>query len=312
MRELLAETAEASRFDPRTGDCRWRASKRSSRTSTPSRFGRSGGTGGIPADPAVARAAEAVRRASAAETPRLVRRRDALPGSIGSSGRPRSSSTRTARSATTPRASSRRPLEAAPPPRGGLAHAREDPGRAPRFPSETRSSSCATTATACPVLASARARVPGIVHDRSGSGQTVFVEPLDVIESNNELALLAAEERREVERLLAEFGGLVLVAGNRAARRGAELAALDALEAKVEFGEIGEGRLPEISDDGRVDARGGAPPAARPPVRGPPQPGARVGRQRRPRRGAARLRALRRIGGCWSSPDPTPAARPSC
>src|SRR5690242_3410111 len=48
-----------------------------------------------------------------------------------------------------------------------------------------------------PVLASARGRVPGIVHDRSGSGQTVFVEPLEVIEPNNDLALLAAEERRE-------------------------------------------------------------------------------------------------------------------
>ena len=40
-----------------------------------------------------------------------------------------------------------------------------------------------------PVQASARARVPGIVHDRSGSGQTVFVEPMEVIESNNDLAL---------------------------------------------------------------------------------------------------------------------------
>jgi len=61
-----------------------------------------------------------------------------------------------------------------------------------------------------PVLASARGRVPGIVHDRSGSGQTVFVEPMEVIEPNNDLALLAAEERREIERLLRKFGDLVL------------------------------------------------------------------------------------------------------
>ncbi|HYR46329.1 MAG TPA: endonuclease MutS2, partial [Thermoanaerobaculia bacterium] len=101
-----------------------------------------------------------------------------------------------------------------------------------------------------PVLASARARVPGIVHDRSGSGQTVFVEPLEVIESNNDLALLAAEERREIEKLLADFAREVLAASEELERAVAEMAALDALEAKVEFGELVEGRLPEISDDG--------------------------------------------------------------
>ena len=101
-----------------------------------------------------------------------------------------------------------------------------------------------------PVLASSRGRVPGIVHDRSGSGQTVFVEPLEVIEANNDLALLAAEERREIERLLGEFGRAVLGEADRLLDAVDALAALDALEAKVAFGEMGEGRLPEIADDG--------------------------------------------------------------
>jgi DNA mismatch repair protein MutS2 len=101
-----------------------------------------------------------------------------------------------------------------------------------------------------PVLASARGRVPGIVHDRSGSGQTVFVEPLEVIEPNNDLALLAAEERREVERLLRRFGELVLSREEELRTASRELAELDALEAKVAFGEMGEGRLPEIAEDG--------------------------------------------------------------
>ncbi len=101
-----------------------------------------------------------------------------------------------------------------------------------------------------PVQASARGRVPGIVHDRSGSGQTVFVEPMEVIESNNDLALTAAEERREVERLLTGFGRAILEHGDELRRAVDELAALDAIEAKVAFGESGGGRLPEISDDG--------------------------------------------------------------
>ncbi|MDQ2870868.1 MAG: Smr/MutS family protein [Acidobacteriota bacterium] len=101
-----------------------------------------------------------------------------------------------------------------------------------------------------PVLASSRARVPGMVHDRSGSGQTVFVEPMEVIEANNDLALLAGEERREVERLLTGFGRSVLAAAEPLGAAVGELAELDALEAKVEFGDLSEGRVPEISDDG--------------------------------------------------------------
>ena len=111
-----------------------------------------------------------------------------------------------------------------------------------------------------PVLSSARARVPGMVHDRSGSGQTVFVEPMEVIEANNDLALLAGEERREVERLLTGFGRLVLSSGPDLALAVEDLAALDALEAKVEFGDLVEGRIPEISDDGEWILRGARHP----------------------------------------------------
>src|SRR4051794_20730899 len=52
------------------------------------------------------------------------------------------------------------------------------------------------------VRAASRAQVPGIVHDASGSGQTVFVEPLAVVELNNRLAQAAAEAREEEERIL--------------------------------------------------------------------------------------------------------------
>lgn len=106
-----------------------------------------------------------------------------------------------------------------------------------------------------PVTASARARLPGIVHDHSGSGQTIFVEPLEAIEANNDLALLASEERLEVERLLKEFGGAVLAAAPELSAAAEELAQLDALEAKVEFGELAQGRIAEISEDGSWELR---------------------------------------------------------
>jgi DNA mismatch repair protein MutS2 len=63
-----------------------------------------------------------------------------------------------------------------------------------------------------PVLAlkaSSRSSLPGIVHDASGSGQTLFVEPYEVVELNNRRSEAAAEEREEVERLLGELSRLV-------------------------------------------------------------------------------------------------------
>ena len=53
-----------------------------------------------------------------------------------------------------------------------------------------------------PVKAEFRRKVPGVIHGSSSSGQTVFVEPLETIEQNNELQRLLDEEQREVHRIL--------------------------------------------------------------------------------------------------------------
>ncbi|HEY7397041.1 MAG TPA: Smr/MutS family protein [Gaiellaceae bacterium] len=67
------------------------------------------------------------------------------------------------------------------------------------------------------VRAAERARVPGIVHDASSSGQTLFVEPYAVVELSNRLSEAAAAAREEVDRILAELSALV--AGNGRALR---------------------------------------------------------------------------------------------
>jgi len=68
-----------------------------------------------------------------------------------------------------------------------------------------------------PVKAEARSRVKGIVHDTSGSGQTLFVEPLVAVELGNAWREAQAAERDEVERILDELSALV--AANAAALR---------------------------------------------------------------------------------------------
>ncbi|MFL5778920.1 MAG: endonuclease MutS2, partial [Chloroflexota bacterium] len=62
-----------------------------------------------------------------------------------------------------------------------------------------------------PVKAEARARVKGIVHDASGSGQTLFIEPLVVVELGNAWRETQVAEREEVERILDELSALVAV-----------------------------------------------------------------------------------------------------
>ena len=200
---------------------------------------------------AAARAAEAVRRALAkAQSPLLSRRRDAMPGFVELLGRARrlfdsdgsirddaSPELREARSALRKRRGevSKR--------LGKILEERRDfVGDAVVVLRNDR--------YCLPVVATARSRVPGIVHDRSGSGQTVFVEPMEVIESNNEIALLAAQERREVESLLASFGREVLGVSEDLEAAIEQIGGLDALEAKVDFGEACGGRIVEISRDG--------------------------------------------------------------
>ncbi len=106
-----------------------------------------------------------------------------------------------------------------------------------------------------PVLAlkaSARRSVPGIVHDTSGSGQTLFVEPFEVVELNNRQSEAAAAERDEVERLLRELSGAV---GARAAALSALVEAAGAIDTAVACGTLSRrwrGTPVEISDDVRL------------------------------------------------------------
>jgi len=101
-----------------------------------------------------------------------------------------------------------------------------------------------------PVRIEARELVPGVVHESSGTGHTVFVEPMETVEEQNRLAGLRSAEQEEIARILRALTGLVAERSSRLRRDLGVLARLDVLQAKKRFADRYRCRRPDIADDG--------------------------------------------------------------
>ncbi len=99
-----------------------------------------------------------------------------------------------------------------------------------------------------PVKAEFRRRVPGVVHGSSSSGQTVFVEPMETIEQNNELVRLLDEEQAEVHRILVTMTAVIGEQAGSIARATEVLGDLDAHAAVARFGQALDCVRPEFGD----------------------------------------------------------------
>src|SRR5262249_49313913 len=97
-----------------------------------------------------------------------------------------------------------------------------------------------------PVRAAAAAELPGIVQDRSASGETLFVEPLFAVERNNRLLIAAREEAQEEARVLAELTGEIGVQADALDEAFATLIELDTLGARASFARAHHAVCPEI------------------------------------------------------------------
>jgi DNA mismatch repair protein MutS2 len=86
-----------------------------------------------------------------------------------------------------------------------------------------------------PIVAGQRRKINGVIHGASGTGQTLFVEPLETIELNNELVRLAEEEMREVHRILLELTARLRDYAEPIQRTLAILGELELLFAKAQF-----------------------------------------------------------------------------
>ncbi len=106
-----------------------------------------------------------------------------------------------------------------------------------------------------PVRAEARGQVKGIVHDQSGSGATVFIEPAVVVEMNNRLRELHLEEQREIERILQELSEAVASDGPYITLAVELLAQIDLHLAKARYAGLLSASAPSVNNDGRLVLR---------------------------------------------------------
>lgn len=86
-----------------------------------------------------------------------------------------------------------------------------------------------------PVAPSLKRKINGIVHDESDTGRTVYIEPAEVVEANNRIRELEAEERREIIRILLEFSDSIRPDVPEISRSYGFLAEIDFIRAKARF-----------------------------------------------------------------------------
>ncbi len=106
-----------------------------------------------------------------------------------------------------------------------------------------------------PVKAEHKAKFPGMIHDQSGSGQTLFIEPQAVVDLNNRLKELAVEEQAEITRILQGFSEEISVLGDRLKNNQELLVRLDLINAKGSLALQMEGERPVISREGVMELK---------------------------------------------------------
>lgn len=103
-----------------------------------------------------------------------------------------------------------------------------------------------------PVKQEYRGHYGGIVHDQSSSGQTLFIEPQAVVELNNELKALQAEEKVEIERILAELTNVVAEVGYDIIQNMKIMGEFDFLFAKARYSKESAYTRPIINNEGYI------------------------------------------------------------
>lgn len=111
-----------------------------------------------------------------------------------------------------------------------------------------------------PVRADAKSNVAGMVHDQSSSGSTLFIEPMAVVNLNNELRELLLKEQEEINTILAELSNRVAENAIGIQQDYTVLAELDFIFAKARYAMAYNGTAPLFNEEGRIRIRKGRHP----------------------------------------------------
>lgn len=111
-----------------------------------------------------------------------------------------------------------------------------------------------------PVKQEYRSQVPGMIHDQSGSGSTLFIEPMAVVNLNNEIKELANEELIEIENILEDLSLRAAEVVEDISYDMSVLTELDFIFARAKFARSYNGSQPTFNTDGIIDIRGGRHP----------------------------------------------------
>ena len=103
-----------------------------------------------------------------------------------------------------------------------------------------------------PVSAANKRKIAGFIHDESATGRTFYVEPVEVVELNNELKELEYAEKREIVRILTELTAVLRLDVDGLARIEEYLTRMDALRAKARWALDNGATKPIISTEGRL------------------------------------------------------------
>ena len=111
-----------------------------------------------------------------------------------------------------------------------------------------------------PVKSEYKSAVPGIVHDQSSTGATFFIEPMSLVNLNNEIRELVLKEKAEIDRILAELSFKVKENSEQCLSNFKMLVEFDFIFAKARYGERLNAVRPLIREDGRFNIYSGRHP----------------------------------------------------
>ena len=111
-----------------------------------------------------------------------------------------------------------------------------------------------------PVKSDCKGTIPGLVHDQSASGSTLFVEPMQIVELNNELKVELVNEQLEIEKILRNFSNQIEGCADGITYSYNTVVDMDMVFAKAQLAREYKATKPELNDDGVIDIRAGRHP----------------------------------------------------